>query len=548
VTVDLRGAAAAVTRSLQRRIPPSVVSVGAGCVIGAALTMAVTLSERWTVVILAGAGLLMFLPSLALRQAQLYGLTLYLGLQIFEGYRALVVTKYFVDASGIIDRLGGPPSANIDVNIQPSDVVLAALVTQWGLAVLTRHESFSFPRVGYWALAYFGWAIVTSLLVAKHFYLSFIDLVQLAKYLVIFTYVANTVRTMRLVRSIMLILVMCLLLEGSVTLISHRFSAVEDVLATVLRLKPTSEQREELWVVGGSFDLLRAAGTLGQPVTTAMYLGLITPLALSLFLLNRGKVSRWLYFGVLAVSASGVYVTYSRMGLLGLLGGAALCVGLATWNRLIRGRELVVGGYAVVVLLVLMGPSLVTAVSSYFTTRPESVDARFPLLEKGAIMILTHPLFGVGIANHTAAKRELFTAPAIESVYPVHNHYVIVASETGVLGFVLYFTFFGLIGRKCLQFIRSSDIDTSSVGLGVLSAYGGLGLFLFGDHFAGNSVNSLVWFYAGLIVACSRMRGPRPLPSNAGPPGRLLNLANQSDRKVDGFTRATSGTQLGEFH
>ncbi len=74
-----------------------------------------------------------------------------------------------------------------------------------------------------------------------------------------------------------------------------------------------------------------------------------------------------------------------------------------------------------------------------------SITERMFLLQNAVQLIRAHPFFGVGLGNFIPAQLELsFSRGQYNFLQPVHNIYLLIASEAGLigLGFFLYFLFY----------------------------------------------------------------------------------------------------------
>ena len=94
----------------------------------------------------------------------------------------------------------------------------------------------------------------------------------------------------------------------------------------------------------------------------------------------------------------------------------------------------------------------------------ESITQRESLVQSSEAMIKNHPIFGVGLNNF------LTNLPAFEKVQPVHNIFLLVLSETGIVG-ISFFLWFLI---KTIKKVQSSYL------LLLISCLLSLGMF---DHY-----------------------------------------------------------------
>jgi hypothetical protein len=145
-------------------------------------------------------------------------------------------------------------------------------------------------------------------------------------------------------------------------------------------------------------------------------------------------------------------------------------------------------------------------VPAYLTTRPEYFTARFDHLLAGIRVVASHPIIGVGL-NNSSLVRSL-VAPGgeteVERALPIHSHYMIGLAEVGVLGFALYVGFFIWIGVYALRLSTSPVFNTAVFGIAVIGAYCAIATHLLIDFLNNDAFHTLLWFYAGLIIAQTR--------------------------------------------
>lgn len=73
---------------------------------------------------------------------------------------------------------------------------------------------------------------------------------------------------------------------------------------------------------------------------------------------------------------------------------------------------------------------------------PQSLINRVDLINNSLKIILTHPFFGVGIGNYLVGQNSLTTYSLSTLNQPVHNIFLILFSEVGILGGIILFLLF----------------------------------------------------------------------------------------------------------
>lgn len=502
--------------ALARRNPGSGAALLVGAALGLLVVASVAASLKWTVAGVLGAALV--LPALLVRPARLWGLGLYLVLLELEP-RGKSLDKYFVDAATYLDRFGLPPSAEATIQILPSDVVLAVLFLGWLVRRMRgAAPGIGFPPAGLLLLGFLAWATLGVLLKADVLYFSLVELVPQLKFLLLFVYVANEVEDRRLLSGVVAILVGCTAVQALVTLPAFAFQVKGHPLSLLLGAGEgnyAEDFRNRTFIAEdtAAFEGMRALGTFGNPVHTALYLELMLPVAFAFLWVAQRRWERWVCAGVFGLGALSLAATFSRAGVLGLLFGLAVsAVLLYRRGDISRTRALVLG-YTAALALTAASP----LIYDFATTRPEMVSKRIPLMEKAALMILHDPVLGVGLNNHTAAKKVMFQAeePAEEKL-PTHNHYLALASEVGLVGIALHLAFLALVLREALRHTSSSDPLVRGYAIAVVGALAGLYLHLAADNFSGNAQRSMFFFHAGAVFALRRIEREAGVPGEGG--------------------------------
>jgi O-antigen ligase len=146
-----------------------------------------------------------------------------------------------------------------------------------------------------------------------------------------------------------------------------------------------------------------------------------------------------------------------------------------------------------------------------------SAESRIPQFEIAFDIIQDHPLLGVGINNYSEIMWEYDnTAEGLGSItyFPVHNIFLHVTAETGILGaaafmWLVTIIIFDATGYAC----RQTDPYRKHAVIGLL---GGIIAFLVHGLADTASIGSklfyFLWFYAGVIYAIRRM----PCPPDSG--------------------------------
>jgi len=211
------------------------------------------------------------------------------------------------------------------------------------------------------------------------------------------------------------------------------------------------------------------------------YFVLVALLAVALAVTSvRARRAAWAACAV--TTAVALWLTSSRVGILaGLVApGAVLMVrALARGRaRALRTAGIAAAGIAVLALIAIALPQRGTQKSSLL-----AADVRIGMLQTGARMIASRPIFGLGLAQFHERSGE-FSSPELIAKFPVavhenaHNNLLQVAAELGIAAGVLFAWLIAaalvLIGRRA---IRTADdfswLVLAAVAAFALSALGG---------------------------------------------------------------------------
>ncbi len=246
---------------------------------------------------------------------------------------------------------------------------------------------------------------------------------------------------------------------------------------------------------------LRAFGTFRQPNPFAGYLGLILPLALSLFwwacgrLRVPGRDSRacgrrhgllWAAItgGMTAVIAAGAIASWSRGAWIGIAGGVAVVTAL----RSRRAFGLTLAAAALIALFFmarggLSGGALggrLAQIGEYLggfdVTTVEVNDDNFAVVERVAHwvaaqrMIERTPWFGVGVGNYATVYPQVALPRWQDPLGHAHNIYLNTWAETGLPGLLTYILVWLLAAWRAIRLARDRQVRAfeRAVALGVL--------------------------------------------------------------------------------
>jgi O-antigen ligase len=237
------------------------------------------------------------------------------------------------------------------------------------------------------------------------------------KVVAIFILMINLIDTRERLKTILKLVVIC----GTILSFFAILSYVEGKFTVVTR-------GDQGTVVG-----VRISGMVGgifeNPNDLATSLDLLIPLAVALALTRKG-LARAFYFACAVILGTGVILTFSRGGFLGMVAmGGLLLWKLGRSNKAMTALAIAT---VVMVFLIAMPVGYSSRITSIFDTESDptgSSQARKDLLERAASVAANHLILGVGMGNY--------------SIYSIgeqraHNSFLEISAELGVAGLIAY--------------------------------------------------------------------------------------------------------------
>ncbi|KKS64815.1 MAG: O-antigen ligase-related protein [Parcubacteria group bacterium GW2011_GWB1_42_6] len=257
--------------------------------------------------------------------------------------------------------------------------------------------------------------------------------------------------------------------------------------------------------------IIRAYGTVPHPnilaaiISTAIF-GLLF-LLIERWLKSK-KTEKALAAVVFIFLALGLSLTFSRVIIILTLIFLVLWLCFCFREKKYRAGALWAG-----VLAILIFAAILISFSPYFLSRfsPQNLGESQPVvlrLAYGEIaldMIKNRFFLGVGQSNFTILSRDYLTMLAPWVFQPVHNIYLLIAAETGILGLASFLTFLFFIFKKAWEKIKSlAGGERIYLYSFLFIAYNFLFIGLF-DHFLWDLQQGqlLFWMILGIIAGLS---------------------------------------------
>jgi putative inorganic carbon (HCO3(-)) transporter len=359
-----------------------------------------------------------------------------------------------------------------------------------------RHRSTRPPASLILALAPYMVVVALSVVVASDVGLYARGLVLMGQMFLLYVYLIGTVKTREDVRFVVCWLLCGLVCEGLIIALSATGGGFDAAGFTV-----RTETFEEDFGTASRF-----AGTVGSPILAAAYFEMLLAPALAILGTTLGRHYKTLAVLGLALGAIALVGTFSRGGWL----AAALSLTIV-YFLLWRRKKL---SPAVPVVLFLLLSTLALVFHENIGRRLTGDDrgsahSRVPLMMMAWQIINDRPTLGVGANNYTQALAPRTPEFGNEWLFTVHNQYLLVWAETGVVGLATYLWFLLSTIRRGWQAWKRADPVLAPLALGFTAALMGQMIHMQVDMYISRPQVQLLFVVGALIGVMSRMEIPR---------------------------------------
>ncbi|MBN1540764.1 O-antigen ligase family protein, partial [candidate division KSB1 bacterium] len=220
--------------------------------------------------------------------------------------------------------------------------------------------------------------------------------------------------------------------------------------------------------------LERVGGTLGHPNRLAMFLEVLLPLTLGLFLTAGRRSARGFALFAFFIGSSAMILTGSRGGWIATAVAFAFLIAVALKHKRIQSKQVWRLGLLAGIGLAVVGFFFSEQLENRITGEDHgSAMSRIPMFQIAFSIIEEHPVGGVGINNYavimqqyndTILGRRFSTIPR-----PVHNMYLLIGGETGAIGLVTFGVFLFALLRLLWRIVRAPSPNISVYALALLA-------------------------------------------------------------------------------
>ncbi len=440
---------------------------------------------------------------------------LVLQLAVFSLRRSLILffivfIFFWVDKNFLFqsDHAGGA----IGLNLGLTDLTIIAFF---------MYICFEKMRAGAWKFSFTPEFIIPSLLFiglsglslvnTNHITLSALEIIRMIKVLAVFIFAVNIIRDYKDLTFVAYCLIAMLFAESVLGMLQF---AMKGAVGLQFFGEGQTIMAEQL--MEGS-EITRISGTLIHPHTFSAVIGFIVPFSFMFGLMHKDPLKRWIFMGAFILGGCALLATFTRTNIVSFSVSMIIVLVLSMkrrfWNVQKRNMIVVILCIAVVSAL----PLVPKFYDRMLHANPGSGGVRIDYNRTSLEMLKEHPLFGVGINTYTETLADMGNPLGLMDRMPEgqaveHNLYVLIAAETGIVGFMAFALIMIMIIRKALECYRSSNILVSAIGISMLSSYAGFfARSLLDFSYRLDQVFIFFWFMTGFLYAAIRLkRGQLP--------------------------------------
>ncbi|MEO8391386.1 MAG: O-antigen ligase family protein [Chloroflexota bacterium] len=377
---------------------------------------------------------------------------------------------------------GGAPDGFL---IYLYDLPLLGLVVLWLLDILIHKAPIRLTAIDVVAVLFIVWSCL-SLYKSTNISLSLFEVLRMIKLYLLAHIIGNLVNSKALVWTAIIGLGLAVIAQAGVTILQYVLNYDLGGLG---------------FVVG---DTHRVSGTVGWPNTLGAYIAAAMCVPLSLWLCKVGGRRRWLLLVLCLIATLPLMFTLSRGAWLGLAAGFITIVVLGFRGSWLTGKSLSKVGIIVLIAAV-VGFLFSGPIAERF--REPTIAVRGNLNMVAASMIASSPVLGVGL-NTFVEVMPNYDSTGVFAYFPepVHNVFLLIAAETGLVSLGLFLILLALVFRVGIQALLRGDRFLSVTVIGLLGGLTAILVSNLGDvHLKTDVVYSLFWVYIGLIQAIRRI-------------------------------------------
>ena len=402
-----------------------------------------------------------------------------------------------------------------------TDILIAAVIFLWLLRIYKNLRWENIKR-GFRSteivLGVFLAVSALSIIVSNKFYLSFYSFVKIFEMALLFIYVSRNFKSLFSLERFWQIFIASASAQSVVAII-------QSVNQKSLGLKYLFESPLSSSIAGvakidvAGQKIIRAYGLTPHPNILAAILILALFGLVYLFLKNYRSLKKWhklIYIAALVLNSTALFFTFSRgVTLIGIL--ALICwVMIIFFRQKNYRREIIIFFASLIVVFSLL--SIIFWSWTFARYNPDiigqsqALNLRTYYNNVALHLIRGSPIFGIGQGNFVWTSSSL---GLLENwmYQPVHNIYLLIGSETGILGLAFFLSFLFILWRRAK---KAAITPPQNCLIYIFYFIITIGLF---DHFWWDLQQGQILFWLFLGVLSSFHLSPHSLTDKARPSG-----------------------------
>ncbi len=195
---------------------------------------------------------------------------------------------------------------------------------------------------------------------------------------------------------------------------------------------------------------LRTYSTFSHPNSFAGFLTILSPIFLSMSLISKKNIDKIFYFVVSIILLLALILTFSRLSIVLSLGGLVIILYWFFKKNIIKKNIFIVWSFTFIVFLLGFNKMIFARFSSLFIDNLTLIQ-RMELNNATIKIIKDNYIFGVGLNNFLKYLPVYSEYAKTHAFYqPVHNTFLLIVAETGLLGLSLTLFLFLKLFQKII--------------------------------------------------------------------------------------------------
>jgi hypothetical protein len=472
-------------------LPAAVV---AGGLFAVALIPVWSLSPRWFAVVIAGLTLVSLTLVLVQRLDDVMLGAYLLLLPLASVQKWLFLDDYPSEVKNVAVLSGA-------ISVGITELLLVGIYGLWFLQVVVARSK-PVPRLGWFdgLILLFLVANLLSLPNGEDTKLGLFAIAHLIRHILIYFYFSQRL-TARHLPWILVAFAVAIAGESILGVVQYRTGFLSGIILD----KGTGSSDVAQYEVPGIENITRATGTSYDSHSYGLFLVMLLPFPLALIMSARHSASRerLMLLALIGLGALGVFASYSRSSWLTLV----IAVGIVTFIQMVRREKQIIMKTAILCVLgLLAAPAVLPSIIKRFDAQGRAnLDARFDQYPIAWQIWNRNLLTGNGIGNYMVALESYRPDDSLKE--PVHNVFLWLAADTGIIGAVMFYVVVGAAMIRLLKVLRAGRAPTD---LFALAAFTALAVYvvdgLTNPLFRESLVYTLFWFMLALSVALPRIQ------------------------------------------